>query len=192
MVGLENIQSLRQNNQPFLLFLCHQANWDFVIRKINDISPKFAIVYRRANNPYIDKIILKERQHDPNTKMIAKGISGAKDIVRAIKSKSCIAMLVDQKMNDGIEVPFFDFPAMTAPAIARLSLQYKYPIVPAQIVRKGSTSYFDIIIHKPLAFQITKDNEQDCYNIMLQINKKLEEWIDQNPSQWFWFHNRWK
>ena len=51
-------------------------------------------------------------------------------------------MLVDKKMNDGIEVPFFGLPAMTAPAIAKLHLKYKYPILPTQIVIKLNRSYF--------------------------------------------------
>ena len=190
--GLENIEELRQNNQPFMLFLGHQSNWDIVIRKINNIYPKFGIVYRKANNPLVDREILSERNNDSDIIMIAKGPTGARGLVRAIKSKMSIAMLVDQKMNDGIEVPFFGKPAMTAPAIAKLALQYNYPIVPCQLIRHGRSSNFEIKIHKPLKIKKTGDTEKDCYNIMKTINLILEKWIRQRPGQWFWFHNRWK
>jgi len=192
VIGLEKIEAFKKANQPFILFLGHQANWDFVIRKINDIYPKFGIAYRKANNPYVDREILKERENDQHITMIAKGPSGAKSIIKAIKSGASLAMLVDQKMNNGIEVPFFGFPAMTAPALARISLQYKYPIVPLQIVRIGKSSYFELILHDPLKPLIDKDIEKSCYNIMLEINKILEQWIREKPEQWFWFHNRWK
>ena len=192
VIGLEKVEAFKKANQPFILFLGHQANWDFVIRKINDIYPKFGIAYRKANNPYVDREILKERENDESITMIAKGPSGAKSIIRAIKSGASIAMLVDQKMNNGIEVPFFGLPAMTAPALARISLQYKYPIVPLQIVRIGKTSYFELILHDPLKPLIDQDIEKSCYNIMLEINKTLEHWIREKPAQWFWFHNRWK
>ncbi len=192
VIGLEKVAALKKANQPFMLFLGHQANWDFVIRKINDIYPKFGIAYRKANNPYVDREILKERENDESITMIAKGPSGAKSIIRAIKSGASIAMLVDQKMNNGIEVPFFGLPAMTAPALARISLQYKYPIVPLQIVRVGKTSYFELRLHDPLKPLIDQDIEKSCYNIMLEINKTLEQWIREKPAQWFWFHNRWK
>lgn len=190
--GLDKISIFQENKQPFLLFLCHQANWDFVIPKINLLYPKFAIAYRKANNPYIDKAVLKKRENGLNIKMVAKGTHGAKDLVRAIKAGFSIAMLVDQKMNNGIEVPFFDMPAMTAPAIAKLGLQYKYPIVPAQIIRRGKSSYFDIIIHDPIQTENLENTEKNCYEIMCNINKIIEEWINQAPQQWFWFHNRWK
>lgn len=192
VIGLEKVEAFKKANQPFILFLGHQANWDFVIRKINDIYPKFGIAYRKANNPYVDREILKERENDQHITMIAKGPSGAKSIIKAIKSGASLAMLVDQKMNNGIEVPFFGFPAMTAPALAKISLQYKYPIVPLQIVRIGKSSYFELILHDPLKPLIDKDIEKSCYNIMLEINKILEQWIREKPEQWFWFHNRWK
>ena len=191
LTGLENVKKFQEQGRPFMLFLGHQANWDFVIRRINDIYPKFGIVYRKANNPYVDRCILGERSSDSNIIMIPKGPSGVKDLMRAIKSKMSIAMLVDQKMNDGIEVPFFNKPAMTAPAIAKLSLRYNHPIIPCQIIRlKGS--YFELKLHPELKYKATKNTEQDYYNIMLAINKKLEEWIHKKPGQWFWFHNRWK
>ncbi|CAN0603752.1 unnamed protein product [Ectocarpus sp. 12 AP-2014] len=175
-----------------MLFLGHQANWDIVIRKVNAMYPKFGIVYRKANNPLVDKEIFSERNDGADVIMIAKGIAGAKSLVRAIKSKMSIAMLVDQKMNDGIEVPFFGKPAMTAPAIARLALQYNYPIVPCQLIRKGRSSNFELRLHKPLKIEKTGNMQKDCFNIMKTINLTLEQWIRQHPGQWFWFHNRWK
>ncbi len=191
MEGIENVKDYQKNKKPFLLFLAHQANWDFVIRHITDIYPKFAIIYRKANNPYVDREILQTRSKNPNVLMIAKGPSGAKGLVRAIKNGYSIAMLVDQKMNDGIEVPFFGIPAMTANAIAKLSLQYNYPIIPCQLIRtKGSN--FKAILHPEIKYPPNSNKESDEYNIMLLINQTLEKWIKENPSQWFWFHNRWR
>lgn len=190
LTGLHHVQDLINNSQPYLLCLSHMANWDFLIGNIGKIYPKFSIVYRKANNPYVDKAMLASRTNDA-VHMIAKGPSGARGLVRAIKSGDSIAMLVDQKMNDGIEVPFFGKPAMTANAIAKLSLQYNYPIIPCQIIRiKGS--YFKAILHPPVDYSKSGDTEKDCYNIMLKINQVIENWIRENPDQWFWFHNRWK
>lgn len=187
--GIEHIAELQRLSKPFLLFTGHFANWDFALKMINKLYYKFAIVYRKANNPYINRTINNCRASN-NIALIAKGPQGAKDLIRAMKSGHSIAMLVDQKMNDGIKVPFFGKPAMTAHAIAKFALQFKYPIVPCQIIRTTG-SYFKIIIHSPLQYEQTNDLNIDCYNIMLKINQILEEWIKQRPGQWFWFHNRW-
>lgn len=188
--GIEYVENFKKSSQPFLLFSGHFANWDFALKIINNFYDKFGIVYRKANNPYIDKIINKLRADD-NLILIEKGPYGAKSLIKAIKSGYSIAMLVDQKMNDGIEVPFFGKPAMTAHAIAKFAIQFQYPIVPLQIIRTHGTN-FKIIIHKPLEINPIGNMEIDCYNIMLNINQILEQWIRKYPEQWFWFHNRWK
>ncbi|HJD62325.1 MAG TPA: lipid A biosynthesis lauroyl acyltransferase [Rickettsia endosymbiont of Degeeriella rufa] len=188
IIGLENIKKLK--GQPFLFFTGHFANWDIAVKIIHKIYPKFAVIYRKANNPYVNKLI-NESRASSKLRLIPKGPDGSRALVRSIKERESIAMLVDQKMNNGIEVPFLGYPAMTANAIAKIALQYGYPIVPCQIVRtKGS--YFKLIIHPNLTWEQTGDSKTDCYNIMLNINQILGDWVKQNPSQWFWFHNRWK
>jgi KDO2-lipid IV(A) lauroyltransferase len=189
--GIEKLEKYKEENKPFILMLCHQANWDFLIRKMNDLYPKFAIIYRKANNEYVDKAILKSRGKHKYIRMIPKGRSGARDIIKAIKDKYSIAMLVDQKMDEGIEVPFFGRPAMTPNAMAKISMQYDYPIIPCQIIRTNKSN-FRISIQDPLEYTISGDDKQDSYNIMLQVNKTIEGWVREYPAQWFWFHNRWK
>ena len=190
VIGLEHVKEFQEKKQPILLCVAHIGNWDFLTRNITEIYPNFSIVYRKANNPYVDQAIINTRVND-GVKLVAKGRSGAKDLIRAIKSGDSIAMLIDQKMNDGIEVPFLGRPAMTANAIAKLSMQFNMPIVPAQIVRtKGSN--FQVIVHPAIDYKVSSDKEKDSYNIMLQINQIIEGWIKENPEQWFWFHNRWK
>lgn len=190
LLGLEHLEEFKKNHRPFLLFTGHFANWDFAMKIAPRLYHKMAIVYRKANNPYVNNAINTHRQNE-NIYLVAKGPTGGKDLIKAIKAKYAIAMLVDQKMNDGIKVPFFGRPAMTAHAIARLALQFGYPIVPCQIVRTNG-SHFKVIIHPQMDIQKTGNTDTDCYNIMLQINRILESWIKENPSQWLWFHNRWK
>lgn len=189
IIGLEHTQKLKDNNQPFLLFTGHLANWDFALRGIYKLYHQFGIIYRKANNPYIDKII-RDFRSGHNLHLISKGPKGAKELIKSLKAGHAIAMLVDQKMNEGIDIPFFGRPAKTAHAIAKFALQFNYPILPCQIIRTHG-SYFKAIIHHPLEIKVSGDNDVDCYNIMLKINHLLEEWIISNKSQWFWFHNRW-
>ncbi|WP_341789988.1 lipid A biosynthesis lauroyl acyltransferase [Rickettsia endosymbiont of Polydrusus tereticollis] len=190
IIGTENIDEFRKAGQPFLLFTGHFANWDIALKLIHKFYPKFSIIYRKANNPYVNRLINEIRSSD-KLKLIPKGAEGSRGLINAIKQGDAIAMLVDQKMNDGIEVPFLGTPAMTPHAIAKIALQFKYPIIPCQIVRTRG-SHFKAIIHPPLMFQQTGDDKVDYYNIMLNINQILGEWVKQNPGQWFWFHNRWK
>jgi KDO2-lipid IV(A) lauroyltransferase len=153
---------------------------------------KFNIVYRRANNPFIDKIIQHFRKVD-NVTFLPKGKYGAKNIIDAIKRKEVVIMLVDQRLRDGIAVPFFNINAMTPPAIASLALKYQLPIssIYCQRVKNKQGDKFNIHVNKPINIKLTGQKDQDIYNIMSYINKQIELWINEQPGQWFWIHDRW-
>lgn len=189
IIGIENIAHFQKQNQPFLLCTGHFANWDLALRSLELLYPKWGVIYRKANNPLVNDIINKWRSGE-NINLIAKGPDGARSLVKSIKNKDSICMLVDQKMNDGINIPFFGRPAMTASAIAKFALQYHYPIVPVQIIRKAGAN-IKLIIHKELAINHKASTNEEVIRIMEEINLTLESWIRANPGQWFWFHNRW-
>ena len=99
-------------------------------------------------------------------------------------------MLVDQKMNDGIAVPFFGRAAMTAPALAQLGLRYRCPVVPVRLERLAGCR-FRVTIHPPLSFPDTGDQAADVRTTMTAVNALLEGWIRAGPEQWLWLHRRW-
>ena len=177
-------------SKPCFFFSGHLANWELLacVAKLHNLP--LTAVYRSANNKLADAIISKIRA--PlyfNT--IPKSRLGTVKIVRAIKNNEAIAMLVDQKMNDGIAVPFFGREAMTAPAIAELAMRYNASIIPARIIRTNGAN-FEAIIYPALALEKTGNTEIDAYNIMFSINKILEDWVREYPQQWFWVHKRWR
>lgn len=190
IIGQENIEHLRKENKPFLLCTGHFANWDLALRILKYLYPKFSIIYRKANNRFVNNVINKWRKTD-NMGLIEKGTNGSRSLIRAIKDRNSIVMLVDQKMNDGIKVPFFGHIAMTAPAIAKIALQYDYQIVPVELVRTNGCN-IEVIVHPPLAIDRTRDEQEEIVNIMSTINQILESWVRKRPGQWFWFHKRWK
>ncbi|MCE3231932.1 MAG: putative Lipid biosynthesis (KDO)2-(lauroyl)-lipid acyltransferase [Rickettsiaceae bacterium] len=188
--GAENIQAANGRNTSTIFFSGHFSNWEMIPKTIYEKgSPTVQLVYRKSNNPYLDKLILDTRAaYSSNS--IPKGSVGARYLINAIKKGHPIGMLVDQKQNDGIAVPFFHKPAMTAPAIANLALKYDCALVPLQAIRtKGAK--FKIKAYPPMTLTKTGDTEQDILNIMQAINEHLENFIRENPSQWFWVHNRW-
>ena len=99
-------------------------------------------------------------------------------------------MLADQKMNDGIPVPFFGRPAMTAPALAALALRFDCDVLPARAERLAG-AHFRLTVFPPLPLPRTGDSHADAAALMAQVNAILETWIRDRPEQWFWVHQRW-
>ena len=78
---------------------------------------------------------------------------------------------------------------MTAPAIVKLSMKFKCPIVPAVCFREKGIKY-SIEYFKPIRQSKLKKFKNE-YEILNYLNTYIESWIKNNPSQWMWIHNRW-
>ncbi len=185
IVGNENIPL----DKPCIFFSGHLGNWELTYPIAHKHGVPVTLIFREANNPYVDEMIRalrKSQSHD----LIPKGPKGAFRLVRALKKKESLAMLIDQKMNDGIEVPFFGRPAMTAPALAEFALRYDLPLIPARVVRKGG-AHFHAKVYPPLEVERTGDREKDVLAIMTAVNLVVESWVREYPEQWFRVHRRW-
>ncbi|MCD6035972.1 MAG: lauroyl acyltransferase [Rickettsiales bacterium] len=172
----------------------HFGNWELSPRVAKEFGLPLALVYRSSNNPYVDSLIQWMRGHF-QIRGIPKGAKGAKSLLASIQAKEVIGILVDQKMNDGIPIPFFGMDAMTAPAVANLAIRYGRPIVPTRIVRTvsedGKNLHFTFTVYPPITIPDTSDKNAAIIQIMTEINTVLESWIREYPEQWFWVHRRW-
>lgn len=187
--GQEYLDQVYKSGKSCIFITGHFANWELISKLGSDSGLKLSIIYRRANNVLVDKIITDIRQR-LDILHIAKGRDGVKDIVRSLKSNRCLCLLVDQKLNNGIEVPFFGYPSMTSPAPAKLALDYKCPIIPVQAIRTGGAN-FVVKVHKPIEIDYQQNNSKEIDRIMREINYIYEQWVNENPGQWFWLHKRW-
>ena len=122
--------------------------------------------------------------------IVPKGPRGARDAVAALKAGRRLGMLVDQKMNDGIVVPFLGQDAMTAPAVAELAYRYDCPLVPARVERLDGAR-FRVSFFPPLEKPASGDRQADIRELMSLVNATLGDWIQERPEQWLWVHNRW-
>jgi len=147
------------------------------------------VVYRAMSNPHVDAIVLRERGFGADS-AVAKGVAGARRLVALAAEGRHIAVLLDQKMNDGIPAPFFGVDAMTAPAPAQLALRHDLPLVPVRIERLGGAR-FRMTVHEPLARPATGDRRKDVAALVAAVNATIESWVRERPGEWLWLHRRW-
>ncbi len=187
--GAEYADLLRDDGRGGIFFSGHIANWEIVSLGATQRDLPLDRVYREANNRLVEWLFQHGRAAVEGA-LIPKGPAGARVMLRSLKDNRHIAMMVDQKMNDGIPVPFFGRDVMTAPALAELALRYDCPVVPARVERlKGA--HFRLLIFPPLELIRTGDHKADVAANMAQVNAILEQWIRDTPEQWLWLHNRW-
>jgi KDO2-lipid IV(A) lauroyltransferase len=189
VIGAEHVRAVAASGRPAIFFAGHIANWEVPAMAVRANGIELPLVYRAPNNPFVDRLIRHARLPVTRT-LVAKGGEGAKALIGLIKEGRSLGMLVDQKMNDGIAVPFFGRPAMTAPAMVRLAERYDLPLHPVQVERTGGAR-FRVTIHPRFDLPSTGDRTKDTLATMTGINALLESWIRIHPGQWLWVHRRW-
>lgn len=188
--GAERFAAVADGSGPAIFVSGHFANWETMTIALSAARVDYAVVYRAANNPLIDGMIIRMRARVMSRLQVPKGKRGGRALLDALRAGKSLAMLVDQKLNDGIAAPLFGRDAMTAPAAARLSLKFGAPIVPVRVERVGGAR-FRIIVHDPIAFTPTGDTTADVHALTSLVNAQLERDIRERPDQWLWLHRRW-
>ncbi len=190
IVGREYAERARDSGKSAIFFGGHIANWEINAISSRSIGLPLFVVYRKPNNPYVDSLLLHARAMDIGGGHIEKGASGARAIRNVFKNNGVLALLVDQKLSEGMAVPFFGHDAMTAPAIAHFALRFGLPVYPCHGERLGG-AHFRLTVHPPLDIVPTGDLEADTRKILTDMNRMLEDWIRVRPEQWLWIHKRW-
>lgn len=191
-VSIENTHLLEEiitSQKPCVFISAHIGNWEIsggAILAQHDIA--IAPVYRAPNNPYVDRAIKKYRSLGGRMTSIPKSSQGAREMMKALRAGEHIAIIFDQKYNQGAALPFFGRDAMTSTAFADLAIKFECPVIAGQIIRtKGAA--FRLVLHK--LYDPVKDAGITAEALTLKANDMLEDWICENPPQWLWLHRRW-
>ncbi|WDI30239.1 lysophospholipid acyltransferase family protein [Hyphococcus flavus] len=188
--GKEILDRIVAEGRPVIFVTGHFANWELFMATLLNSGVNYGFVYRPANNPLTDELIIKHRAKTMSRYQIPKGKRGGRTLMQSLSEGRSVLMLVDQKLNSGISVPFMGKPAMTAPAAARLAIKHKAPVVYLNMERLTG-AHFRMHVHEPMAFEPTGLMRDDIYNLTVKINQTLETDIHARPEQWLWFHRRW-
>ena len=192
LLGGEHIQELRDTGTPALFFSGHFGNWEMVLPIASQLGIPVAGFYRAASNGAVDRLVqgMRHQALGAGVSMFAKGGQGARAALSHLDHGGSLGLLVDQKMNDGIAVPFFGRLAMTAPALAQFALRFQRPVIPVRVVRLGPAR-FRMVCEAPLVVGPTGSKRDDLYALTLAVNGTLERWIRADPASWLWLHRRW-
>ena len=189
VVDAEHADRLREDGKTGIFFSAHIGNWELLAVGATQLGLPLARIYRAPNNPLVDRLMRAARR-SAKGELLPKGAKGARRALAVMRAGGHFAMLVDQKMNDGIAVPFFGSPAMTAPALAQLAFKFDCPVVPAKVERLAGCR-FRLTIYPPLMIERSGERERDVLALMARVNAIIEGWIRDRPEQWLWLHRRW-
>lgn len=175
-----------------IFFSAHCYNWEMILPIASQLGLAVSGAYRRASNPAVEEVTqaLRLAAHGAHVTMFPKGAAGARAALAHLARGGSLGLLVDQKMNDGIAVPFFGRPAMTATAPAQFALRFNLPLVPIRIERLAPAR-LRLICEPPLDVPRSGDRAADIQAITAALTARVEDWVRADPSSWLWLHRRW-
>lgn len=189
VVGMERLHALRDSGKPAVLISGHLANFEVMAAVIMASGVPCQVTYRAANNPYVDALIRQSRERYGIRLFAPKG-DGTRELMAGMKRGDSIALLVDQKYNQGPEVEFFGQPVNASPGAARLALKFDTVMLPLSVVRLPGVR-FRVTAHEPIVVNQSEDKAADTLAGIQAANRFVEDRVKEHPVDWFWVHKRW-
>ena len=185
--GQEILERIKKENKPVVFISGHLSNFELMAMHIEKSGIKLSAIYRPLNNIFLNKIMERIRKKYICKNQIKKGVGGMKKLINLKKNNYSTALMIDQRVSQGIPSNFFNRKALTTTIPAQLVRKYNMSVVPIFIERVENVN-FRISIKKPISF----NNKTSVKDITDELNHVLEQMIIYKPEHWIWSHNRWK
>ena len=185
--GQEILEKIKKENSQVIFISGHFSNFELMAMHLEKSGINLCAIYRPLNNIFLNGIMERIRKKYICKKQIKKGIVSLRQLIALKKNNFSTAIMIDQRVSEGILSNFFNHEALTTTIPAQLVKKFNIPIVPVYIERIGNIN-FKICISKPIYFN--EDTTTD--KITDELNRILEKMILNKPENWIWSHNRWK
>ena len=185
--GLEHLKNLKKSKKKAVFISGHFNNFELMAMQIEKAGIELATIYRPLNNFLLNKTMEQIRTENICKNQIKKGRAGSREIIKNLIKGKSIAIMIDQRVREGIKIDFFNNQATTTTIPAQLIKKYNCELVPVYIERRKN-NYFKMFVSKPIKI----DKNKSVLEITKFLNNLLERMILRNIDQWIWTHNRWK
>ena len=185
--GTEILEKIKNEKKPVIFVSGHFSNFELMAMQIEKSGVNLAAIYRPLNNIFLNILMEKIRKKYICKNQIKKGTRGVRELLKLYKKGYSIALMIDQRVTEGIKSKLFDADAFTTTIPAQFIKKFSCKVVPIYIERFNEIN-FNIKIEKPIEF--SKDVSAE--KITRDLNVWLEKMILKNPGKWIWSHNRWK
>ena len=185
--GQNILETVRSTKKPVIFVSGHFSNFELMAMHLEKSGIELSAIYRPLNNIFLNVFMERLRTKYICKNQIKKGIGGLKKLLALKKNNISTALMIDQRVSEGILSNFFNEKALTTTIPAQLVKKFDIPVIPIYIERLNGIN-FKITINEPIKFPTNSSVE----SITDYLNKVLEKMIMKKPESWIWSHNRWK
>ncbi len=167
----------------------HLGNWEIAASLSGNFGSQALGIYQRVKNPLVDERIRSMRARLYPGGLLAKSQAAGIAAIRHVKSGGTLVMLADLRDRNGYPAPFFGRPAPSTTFPALVARTLNRPLLAVAVVREPGVRFR--IRGEFVDVPRTDDRAADIERGTENLQRKLEDFVRANPSQWMWAHRRW-
>ena len=171
--GQEILNDIKENNKQVIFISGHLSNFELMAMFIEKSGINLSAIYRPLNNIFLNGIMENIRKRYICKNQIKKGLAGLKKLIKLKKKNYSTALMIDQRVSEGILSPLFNEKALTTTIPAQLVKKFNIPIVPVYIERINDLKFI-ITINQPLSFPQDTSQQEITDNLNQNENSKLK------------------
>jgi Kdo2-lipid IVA lauroyltransferase/acyltransferase len=173
-----------------LVLTGHFGNFELLSMGHSLHGNRLAIVQRPNRNPIIDRAVDARRVRNGNLTVSRKG--AGREVLRLLRQNWMVAVPLDLDVRHGVFVDFFSLKAATSDALARVAIATHAPVLPAFMVREGTSTRHRITLLPPIETVRGADRDEAVCTYTQHFTTIIESMIRHHPDHWNWIHRRWK
>lgn len=183
------IRAIEARDRPAIFFTAHVGNWELAALAVAAQQIPVTAVYSPLPNPGLDRR-LAEYRRVLGCELVPRADS-MRPLLAEVKAGRSIGLLVDQKVENGEPLPFFGRDKMTTLIPARLALRHGLELIPIRIQRLAGSRFRATILEPVRAEAGAAGEIEQARQMMIKVNRLFEQWIREDPGQWFCGNRRW-
>ncbi len=187
--GAEYFNEARSHGKGGILISAHLGNWEMPAGVIKYLGYPLSVIALSHRDQRVNAFFNKQREFF-GIKVIQTNVA-VRRCVEHLKENRLVAILADRDFgNHGIPMDFLGRKALIPKGAALFSIKTGAPVIPTFFLRTPQDG-FKFIIGKPIyPFVVSKEHkitDKDLESFIEQYLKKIDEQIQQNPTQWLIF-----
>lgn len=187
--GEEPFRQAMEAKKGVFINACHHSNWELGALMLSLLGYDSNIIYRPIKNRELENYLKQCRERFGCT--MQSRFDGLRWLPKTLNRGGSVAVMVDQHMSQGIEVPFLGHTSSTTALPATFAIRNQTPLFGVAIERMGRSFRFRLKFWPIKPPELTGDKEHDTQMIMGAITKSFDSIIHERPERWLWIHRRW-
>jgi Kdo2-lipid IVA lauroyltransferase/acyltransferase len=177
-----------RGGQATVIFAPHFVGMDAGWTALTLQVPRaFTTIYTDQSDKVVDAWVLRGRRRFGTGRLFGRA-DGVKTIVSALREGAPLYLLPDMNFGpeESVFVPFYGIAAATVPSLSRFARLGRAKVVP--VVTRMTREGYEVEVKPSWSGFPTDDPVADT----ALMNRRLEEYIDTMPAQYYWVHKRFK